>query len=74
LYGGPNGEVFRDFKIMPPSLLEGDYSAACRIAVECIVRPLKSAHSRIITAVCKKVGTRSKWIDVTKHVTIVTLA
>ena len=30
------------------SLLEGDYSVVCRITVECIAKPLKSAHSRII--------------------------
>ena len=33
-----------------PSLLEGDYSAACRILVECIARPLNSARSRIFNS------------------------
>ena len=32
------------------ALHEGNYSAVCRIVVECIARPLTSAFSRIINS------------------------
>ena len=32
------------------TLLEGDYFAVCRIVVECMARPQKSAHTRIINS------------------------
>src|SRR6202789_1533963 len=44
----PMREVRNVRKNIPPqTLLEGDYSAACRIHAECIARTLISAHSRI---------------------------
>ena len=38
----------------PATLLEGDYSAAGRIGVECNVRTLNIAHSRIINSTMRE--------------------
>jgi len=44
------GDKQLDYLFKYKTLLEGDYSAVCRITVECIAKPLKSTHSRIINS------------------------